>query len=584
MLLLMSLASAAPHAAEIHPGRTDATVTLQHVAGQWMLGTLPVGLSGRVVVELHDDDPSWLLAHPDVAGVAPLGLPGFYRVTLHSGDELALAEAWWADPRTRSSHPDLVVEHVPHGFEPDDPYFSSQWHLANTGQAAADSDPTVDLNIEAAWAITAGAGQVVGVIDSGVDLDHPDLSVIDSWAPGDQDANPDPSYNGYAHGTAMGGIAAATGGNGIGVVGVAPEADMVAVRMLSAAETVSDVAQCIVNAVDMGATVLNNSWGVPDCQSFTLWSEVSAAIAYAEEQGRDGLGTAFVMSMGNENCDSSDDGYLKHPLVIGVGSSTDQDKRAGYSNYGDTLDIVALGSQHGRPLVVTTDIEGESGYGAFAGDNDYTGGATGTSASAPMVAGAMALMFAANPRLTASVAREVLCETAVRIDVDNGAYDAHGWSPWYGCGRLDVGAAVQAVANGAPEAPELLGPADTVTTNAVRLEWRVDDPDADELIYTIHLWDVDDPEGWTDRRVTYDTHLDLVNHIYPGTTVGWNVVASDLWGEGTVSADGAFTVTENPSLQDTGTESEDPGTCGHAPMGGLLLAGLVAVWRRRTQG
>lgn len=587
VLLLLSLvnpaAHAAAHDAQIHPGHGDETVTLRHVAGQWMLEELPVGLSGRVVVELQDDDPAWLIAHPDVADVEPLGLPGFYRVTLHSGDELALAEAWWADPRTRSSHPDLLVEHAPDGFEPDDPYFDNQWHLANTGQAAADSDPTVDLNIEAAWAITAGAGQVVGVIDSGVDLDHPDLDVIDSWAPGDQDANPDPEYSGYAHGTAMGGIAAATGANGIGVVGVAPEAQMVAVRMLGATESVSDVALSIVNAVDMGATVLNNSWGIGDCPTFSLWSEVAAAMAYAEEQGRDGLGTAFVMSMGNDNCDSSGDGYLRYPSVVGVGSSTDQDKRAGYSNYGDTIDIMALGSQHGRPLIVTTDIEGETGYGAYAGDHNYTGGATGTSASAPMVAGAMALMFAANPRLTAAVARDVLCETAVRIDLDNGEYNESGWSPWYGCGRLDVGAAVQTVANGAPEAPELLGPEETVTTNAVRLEWSVDDPDGDELIYTITLWDADDPEGWTDRRVTYDTHLDLVNQLYPGTRVGWNVVASDLWGEGAVSADGEFTVTENPAIEDPWTAPDDPGTCGHAPMGGLLLVGLAAVWRRRER-
>ena len=66
-------------------------------------------------------------------------------------------------------------------------------------------------------------------------------------------------------------------------------------------------------------------------------------------------------------------------------------------------------------------------------------------------------MLAANPQPTAAEARDVACDTATRVDIDLAEYDETGWSPWYGCGRIDAGAAVAAVANALPGAVTVTG-------------------------------------------------------------------------------------------------------------------------------
>ena len=121
--------------------------------------------------------------------------------------------------------------------------------------------------------------------------------------------------------------------------------------------------------------------------------------------------------------------------------------------------------------LLTTDITGAPGYGDFEGDPDYAPYFSGTSAAAPVVSGVLALMFAANPDLTAADARTMLNVTADKVHPDEAAYDASGWSPVYGYGRVNAAAAVLAVSNERPAAPVVLGPDGDPYDDRVVLQW-----------------------------------------------------------------------------------------------------------------
>ena len=218
--------------------------------------------------------------------------------------------------------------------------------------------------------------------------------------------------------------------------------------------------------------MINNSWGFSGCEDLPLYGVLDRALDYAAENGRGGLGTVVVFSAGNDACDDSTNEFLQHPAIIGVSAIDHNDLLEDYSNWGDTVDIAG---QAGG--MVTTDVGGEPGYGNHRGDPDYTGGFSGTSSAAPVVSGVMGLIFAANPQLTARQARDVLCDTAVRIQGGEGSYDAEGWSPYFGCGRPDAAAAVYAVANDTPGAPELLAPTGEAWVDRVILQWAAaEDP------------------------------------------------------------------------------------------------------------
>jgi subtilisin family serine protease len=134
--------------------------------------------------------------------------------------------------------------------------------------------------------------------------------------------------------------------------------------------------------------------------------------------------------------------------TIAVGASTNRDVRAAYSQFGAGIDIVAP-SSGGTLRVETTDVQGANGYNtanAPAGDycnaNDGTGFG-GTSAATPLAAGIAGLMLSATPELAPAEIREILRVTADKIDQPNANYDANGWSPQYGFGRVNAALAVQ---------------------------------------------------------------------------------------------------------------------------------------------
>lgn len=591
MLLIAPLAYADGLPAASQDGAPlDAGIPLhQAPSGQWYQEDVPVWRTGSLIVSLEEgEDPEWLSALPGVASVDHLpGLHATFKLLMDPGaDEVMLAVSLQGAPGLRYAHPNLAVELHPTAL-PDDPLLADQWHIENSGQRSETAWPGADANVVPAWETTWGEGQLIAILDSGVDTAHPDLDTVPGFTPSaGEDENPDLDYSGHAHGTACAGLAAGTGDNGIGVAGVAPAAQVMGVRLLGEIQDYADIYESIVYAVDGGATVLSNSWGMGEgCPAYTLPGVVKDGLYYAEEVGRDGLGSAWVMAMGNDGCDASSEGFFRVSSTIAVGASTDQDALADYSNYGARMDLVAPSGQSGRPMLLTTDISGSEGYGAYLGDADYTGQMSGTSGATPIVSGAIALMFAANPRLDIWSLREVLCETAVRVRPEEAQYDDEGRSLHYGCGRIDVAAAVAAVANTAPAAPVLLTPSGEIYLDQATLRWEpAVDPDAEALSYEVEFTPASNPEGsWSVE--TSETALDLRPDVLAGEGVSLRVRAVDAWGPGVWSDAVALTILSDPTPPETPTASGCQSAPGTAPGAWLfaLIVGIIGLKRRELR-
>ncbi|MFK7930610.1 MAG: S8 family serine peptidase [Myxococcota bacterium] len=524
-------------------------------------------------------DAAALDAIEALTGVAYLedlhGERDLYKVVGGRGvDEVALSRAIFDLPGVTFAVPDFELELVPHTLN--DPYIDNAWHLNNTGQSGG--LPGADSGAFNAWNVATGDGIVIAIIDTGVDTTHPDLDLVTGYdfGDGDADVTPEPEQDGYNHGTAMAGVAAAIGNNGVGVAGVAPDAQIMPIKIIGDGATRSDIYLSFVYAVDNGASVLSNSWGyrVADCGPVPLTPELEEAFDYAAEEGRNGLGAAIPMSLGNSGCDAGRDDMHAHPAITSVGAIGDRDERIGYSNYGQHLNIMGFAGGDGRPTLWSTDMTGELGSNT-AEDGDYYSGASGTSSACASIAGVYAILFEANPRLTAVQAKQVLCDTAVKPAWEEAAWDENGWSPLYGCGRVDANAAVLTVVNGAPSV-ELDVPADQFS-DQIRLTWAGTDPDEDALQYrlVITYGDFEEPEF---EALLDEPYAVLDNELIAGATYGWTVTPVDQWGDGETVIGTDFAVVL--------PEEEPKGACS-AVQGSavgsvwLVIFGVLGLRRRR---
>lgn len=531
------------------------------------------GRTGRLLVR---GDPAIVAAVPGVARVTTLP-GGLLRVEPSPGtDDLVLARTLLTRPGVYYALPDLVFELVPATL-PDDPWVGEEWHLENTGQSGRTVD--VDIDAEDAWAYATGAGQLIAILDSGVQLDHPDLSVVAGYDYIGHDADPSPDYaeSSGAHGTAAAGVAAAIGNNRYGLAGVAYDADIYAIRLIGGETSLDDLYNAFAEAVDAGASVLSNSWGFgSSCQAIPADDVFKDMFNYAEDYGRGGLGAAVVFAAGNGACDIAADGMLSNRKAVVVAAIEWNDERAWYSSYGDSVDIGAPTS------LLTTDLVG-GGYGSYQGDEAFMDGFSGTSAATPVVSGVLALLFEANPRITAQQARDALCDTAVRNDDALAEWDSEGRSPYYGCGRIDAGAALAAVANGAPEAPVPTLIAATAELPRVLLNWEPAlDPDEDALTYVV-TWSVNGGEAEVNE--VKGRMLDIAGDVQEGDVVTWSVAAVDPWGTGPASASVTFAVVGAPEAPEpVALEEERPATCGGAgSMGGMWMMGALVGLARRPR-
>jgi subtilisin family serine protease len=234
----------------------------------------------------------------------------------------------------------------------------------------------------------------------------------------------------------------------MGVVGVAPEAQIIPIRLLSdgGGGNVSSIIIAHQKAVELGAQIINNSWGSIGSEDLTQLEKDLYKEIYEEANG--GKGVLIVFASGNSRASNLDYApEARDPSTLAVGATDSSDKRAGYSNYGPGLDLVAPGGDTTKGILTTdrTDIKisknGKSklqilGYAK----GDTTNTFTGTSAAAPVVAGVAALVLSANPNLTARQVREILNRSAKKLD--SYQFDANGINAELGHGRVDAKAAV----------------------------------------------------------------------------------------------------------------------------------------------
>ncbi len=315
------------------------------------------------------------------------------------------------------------------------------WHLHTPLRSFASDrsiDPSAHIHAEAAWKTSRGNGVKVAVIDDYFDAKHPDIrqNVILTYNAKTKGKDVSAPAGAKPHGQLCAGLIGASS-NTAGLIGVAPEVKLILIG--SAYDTDADTIRAFEFARKNGADVISCSWG-----SYA----VSEAVADEIKQLHD-AGITIVFAAGNDNADLDDEGYNDEselPWVIGVSASSEFNDRTSYANYGSAIDLLAPGGEHiGLP---TTDATGPQGLspqeypsGELLGE-DYAF-FKGSSASAPLVAGACALLKAVDPSLSPDDIREILIKTADKIGSD--PYNTDGFEREHAFGKLDVGKAMQYV-------------------------------------------------------------------------------------------------------------------------------------------
>ena len=331
---------------------------------------------------------------------------GFERWAIPEQDTAAARTAAAESPHIEYMVPNRVfrAESVP-----DDPRFSDLWGLDNRGQDGGRADS--DIDAPEAWNDTTGEGVVVAVVDSGIDYTHPDLDgnvwvntgetpdngidddnngYVDDYHGYDfvnEDGDP---FDDYFHGTHVAGTIAAEANNGQGIAGVAPDAKVMAIKILDfdGFGTDFDVIQGVEYSILMGVRITNHSYG-----TLELSEAVREAFAAAEAAGQ-----LVVTSAGNDGTDNDAEPHYPSGFdfdnIISVAATDRLDQLADFSDYGAiTVDLAAPGVE-----ILSLFPDGE--YGLL----------DGTSMAAPHVAGVAALLLAQDPTLSVEELRRLILE------------------------------------------------------------------------------------------------------------------------------------------------------------------------------
>ena len=427
-------------------------------------------------------------------------------------------------------------------FSPNDPYFAydpakplhpGQWNLANqapasihypagtapNGHKTADVTITnvgLDANILPVWkAGYTGRGIIIGILDDGVEFGHPDLDVVRELSTGMDSKGIVAGQTGEhradsdSHGTTVAGMAAAVGGNGIGVCGLAPHARIasVAVNNFTTFENYFMHAPAVYWQAGLGwedqmdsaalatLTAIDSAPVIQVKNSSSKTAQFSYPDGFADTYSAFGRtaanGMLFIQAAGNcrgtEQQDTNIDMEATSPYVITAAALGSDGRYALYSSFGSPVFVTTLSESawwnvtntataaYANGLGVATtdrfgmrgmnyDGNGSSVFLPDLDDLDYTGQFDGTSASAPSLAGMLAVAKQANPNLNPRMAKHLLARTSRRVDPDdasssatwrvNGDRRQSGWqknsagfwfNPNYGFGLPDVAALVSAL-------------------------------------------------------------------------------------------------------------------------------------------
>ncbi len=377
-----------------------------------------------------------------------------------------------------------------------DPLAGEQWYLVNTGQKAYSDNPGTageDLRLSNAQGLgLTGRGVKVAVVDSGLQIAHPDLAanvVPGSWNFVDDTDDPSPSiaFTGGDHGTSVSGIIGMRYDNAIGGMGVASGVGLNGYNYLQN-QTLSAMVRSLggstSNPTSDDVWIFNQSFGTSSTAPSPVVPAVEAQYLAGVTTLRSGKGALYVKSAGNgfrnfgtASCgpaqaigvscqNASMDGKGALPYNVLVGALNARGVRSSYSSAGSAIWVAAPGGQYGynesvagpdfatfyyEPAMVTTDRTscdygysatgaGRSAFNEGASPNalcDYANTFNGTSSAAPATVGAIALLLDARPDLTWRDVKHILATTARRVDPDilpvtvglsNGSYTAE--LPW----------------------------------------------------------------------------------------------------------------------------------------------------------
>ncbi|XP_063066379.1 proprotein convertase subtilisin/kexin type 5 isoform X2 [Engraulis encrasicolus] len=334
-----------------------------------------------------------------------------------------------------------------------DPKWDKMWYIQ------CDHNCLTDMNIRGAWRKGyTGRGVVVTILDDGIERIHPDLKQNydgrASWDFNRDDPDPSPRYDATdenKHGTRCAGVVAATANNSLCMVGVAYNAKIGGIRMLDG--DMSDMLEAqSLSFRPQYIDIYSASWG-PDDDGRTVDGPGSLARLALENgirKGRKGRGSIFVWASGNggrnkDHC--SCDGYTNSIFTISVSSTTRSGRKPWYlEECSSTLTTTYSSGDPTGNDVVTTDLR-----------QRCTEDHSGTSASAPMAAGIIALTLEANPLLSWRDVQHIIVKTSRRGHLSapdwetNGA--GHDVSHLYGFGLMDAEAMVTEAQSWTPVPP-----------------------------------------------------------------------------------------------------------------------------------
>jgi len=394
---------------------------------------------------------------PDLENVYLLTFSGDYDVS-------SAVAVYSKDPSVVYAEPNYYAQLA---WTPNDPYFHSS---GSWGQSYPDLWGLHKIGCEVAWDTARGQGITVAVVDSGLDATHEDIHA-NIWVntleiPGN---GIDDDHNGYiddingwnfagntpsitdkiGHGSHCSGTIAATGNNSIGVVGVAPLAQVMPLKIFDLDNQgnpqdapVSGIAAAVEYAVSNGADIISNSWGFNNQMAASEVQVLLDALNAAHS-----LGCVLVFASGNDNRDIGSERFGDIPAalenVITVGASDHLDQKSDFSNYGVKLDVCAPGGDsHGIPpfpernilsiRADSTDVYGDQF--SIVGQRYYR--AEGTSMACPHVAGLAALILSNHPSFTNEEVRQI-----IRASCDD--INPLGWDIGTGYGRINASKALQ---------------------------------------------------------------------------------------------------------------------------------------------
>lgn len=288
--------------------------------------------------------------------------------------------------------------------EPNDTNLSEQWGILNIGQSYTITDSAgnskniigkvgSDINVLPVWEYTKGKGIKVGIVDTGTDISHNDLTGnISPTMPGYNFVYDSslPLYVSDAHGTHVSGIAGAVGDNSLGVSGVAPECQIVAMPILempfdATKPQNNDIDTAFIDAINYA---VDNDINILNC-SFEMWDYPESSMVELKKTIVNASNILFVCAAGNRSLDLTNNkkyypvGFDTDNMIVVAAINSDGKFADTYSNYGGPTDVAAPGT------AVYSTIPG--------GQYDYM---TGTSMAAPHVSGTAALLMSYYPDLS----------------------------------------------------------------------------------------------------------------------------------------------------------------------------------------